>query len=377
MENNKAKNLISKYLAGTCTSEEKAIVESWYVKEAANRSDELENPDYPLIEQEIWDRLQNQVNKQAPVRSLWPRIAAAASILIFLSAGGYFLLQKPAKTTQLVQVQPIKPGSNKAILTLASGKQIILNTAGNGQLAKEQDTKIEKTADGKVIYKAGGDQSAVMVYNTISTPQGGLYTLLLSDGTKVILNAASSLKYPVHFAGNERDVELTGEAYFEVAHNKAMPFKVKTTKQTVEVLGTHFNINSYTDESSTRTTLLEGKVKVTPNINVQSLGNEIYLIPGQQAVLNGSGKLRMLEVDTDMATDWVDGKFRCKNQNLESLMRKVGRWYDVQVIYLHDDDRLKTFSGTLNREDDILKLLKNIEFTGEVRFESAPRSHLF
>ncbi|MFD0792056.1 FecR family protein [Mucilaginibacter litoreus] len=297
---------------------------------------------------------------------LWPRIAVAASVLIAVSISAYFFLR--SKKTEQVMVtkveQDIRPGGNKAYLTLGNGQRISLTDAKNGAIASQGGQTIRKTADGKVEYDDShyNHTDAEMVYNTIETPRGGQYQVVLPDGSKVWLNAASSLRYPAAFVGAERKVELIGEAYFEVAKDKLHPFKVTMAQETVEVLGTHFNINSYSDEPSLKTTLLEGSVKVS------TAAVQRVIKPGEQAVLNAAG-LKVQDADEEEVLAWKNGLFVFNDEPLESIMRKVSRWYDVDVQYSGDVDKAETFGGGLPRFSNVSKVLKQLESTRLVHFK--------
>jgi transmembrane sensor len=290
-----------------------------------------------------------QVQNKKPLK-LWPRITAAASVLLMLSIGGYFLLHKKQPSGQIAQnqIHDIAPGSNKAVLTLANGKVITLTGARNGNLAVQGYTAINKTADGKVMYNADQASPASekvaneVVYNTLTTPRGGQYHLVLADGTNVWLDAASSITYPVAFIGKDRPVETTGQVYFEVAHNAAKPFKVTANGQTVEVLGTHFNINAYPDEPAIKTTLFEGSIKLT-----SSTGHAI-LKPGQQAQIN-QGRINIVnDANMDEAIAWHKGLFEFHDADIQTVMRQLSRWYNVDISY---EGKItdRHFSGKLYR----------------------------
>ena len=266
---------------------------------------------------------------------------------------------------QRFSVNDIRPGGNRAVLTLANGKKIGLTDAKNTELAKESGISITKTADGQLIYKISEETPAENKesYNSIETPKGGQYELQLSDGTKVWLNAASSLKYPSGFGlAKERKVELTGEAYFEVASNKAVPFIVYQHNQVIEVLGTHFNINSYADEPVIRTTLLEGSIKLSQTGGARAT----ILKPGQQAVLHDR-QLKIKEVDPMESIGWKNGEFLFKDEDFHATMRKIARWYDVEIIY--DASAPQDFIGGSLRRRSISAALTLIELTGKVHFK--------
>ena len=232
---------------------------------------------------------------------------------------------------------------------------MILNNLKNGNLASQTGLKLIKQ-DSTLTYKA--DDDSKVSYNTITIPNGGQYQLILADGTKVWLNAASSLKFPTAFPGKQRTVELTGEAYFEVAKNKNQPFNVKTPTQTVQVLGTHFNINAYSNEPFVKTTLLEGSV------NVSSAGGSLLLKPGQQALLNNSGLATLKDdVDTDEAIAWRNGLFQFNDVDIKTIMRQVARWYDVDVEFKGQVPAY-TFHGKISRNLNASTVLKIFELSG-------------
>ncbi len=375
MEDKQIIELLNKYNDGTLKPEEKAILESWYVMQASNTN-------YDLSNKEI-DRNLEIIGKSLPLKNnavqitLWSRIISAAAVLIFISLGIYFYSNysdKPEREYADIDIKKeITPGGNKAILTLADGSKISLTDANKGDIAKQAGIRITKTADGQLIYEVrhleGGRTerslpAVEMTYNTIETPRGGQYQVILPDGTKVWLNAASSLKYPASFASlKERRVELNGEAYFEVAKDKNHPFIVKTDKQEVEVLGTHFNINTYADEPAVKTTLLEGSVKVSQ----LTTHNSQFLKPGQQAVLTDNG-ISVSEVNTEEVIAWKNGYFRFDDEKLGSIMRKIARWYDVDVTWQDGTLKNELFGAVTTRFANVSSLLKMMEQTGDVEF---------
>lgn len=300
-------------------------------------------------------------------------MAAAAAIFILLSIGTYFFYNKKdiqLKSVQNKPAQDILPGRNKAILTLSDGSKIILNDAKTGEIAKQAGISVMKAADGQLVYTitdAGSTaENGEVLYNTIETPRGGQYQVNLPDGSKVWLNAASSLIYPTQFKGNERKVEVSGEAYFEVTPNKLMPFLVKSRDQMIEVLGTHFNVNAYTDEPVIRTTLLEGLVSITPN---SSTGLEHKILrPGQESIL-GENRIKIQEADIESVMAWKNGDFVFKEESLASIMRKVSKWYDIEVVYQEGINEKLMFSGLVSRSRNISAILSNMELTGKVHFK--------
>lgn len=324
------------------------------------------------IEQEMWAGIQTQMqgsSKRSNYR-LW--MAAAAVLLMMLAAGLIFFKSEhlpSLKTVVAYKKQDILPGGNKAILTLPNGQRVVLTDSTINQLANQTGSTIIKAANGLLIYKANssagnsGDETEAATFNTISTPRGGQYQVILPDGTHVWLNAASSLKFPAAFKGKKRLVELTGEAYFEVAKNKQMPFMVHAENQEVEVLGTHFNINSYSDELATKTTLLEGSVKVI----VQ--GNQKVLTPGEQAQISkGTKAIKVTPVSIEEAIAWKNGYFVFNDEKLESIMHRVSRWYDVDYQFTGNQGSL-SFLGVIERSKNISSLLKVLESTGNVHFK--------
>ena len=271
--------------------------------------------------------------RHLPVFRQWWGLAAA--VLLLLACGTYFLIQDKVKQQSSKTIASIPtlnkdvlPGRQGAILTLSDGKKVLLDSLGNGIVANQNGTKII-LKNGLLVYDKEGKSTGGMVYNTMSTPKGRQYQVRLPDGTQVWLNSESSITYPTLFAGNERKVEITGEAYFEVTKNPKMPFRVKMNGQAeVEVLGTHFNINAYTNEAAIKTTLLEGSVKITNG------ADKAMLEPGQQAQLNTANKIRIVKsVDIEKIMAWKNGLFNFEGADLDEVMRQLSRWYDIDVAY--------------------------------------------
>jgi ferric-dicitrate binding protein FerR (iron transport regulator) len=296
-------------------------------------------------------------------RQNWFRLAVAAVFVIAVSLPFVWKWQgaNPVPAANSTAAQHILPGGNKAVLLLADGSAVELDSAHNGALSVQGSTQVVKLADGQLAYRGKNGVPAEMMYNTISTPRGGQYRLTLADGSQVWLNAASQLRFPVAFGSAERRVELLGEAYFEVAKSNA-PFKVLVAgKSEVEVLGTHFNINSYADEAAISTTLLEGSVRVSK----PGGGDFVTLQPGQQARVNE--KIDVLTgVDTDEMVAWKEGWFHFNRADVGAIMRQVSRWYDVDVVF-EGNARKKTFSGIVSRSNDVGEVLRIMETAG-VRF---------
>lgn len=303
----------------------------------------------------------------------WKRIAAAAVIILLgTSAFSLFFNKKQKEIAKTDQLNPYKddvaPGGNKAVLQLADGSTIILDRAANGTLTQQGNTKILKQ-DGQLAYNLLNDPSTSLrtnevLYNTITTPRGGQYQLILSDGSKVWLNAASSLRFPATFIGNERKVELTGEAYFEVAKNAAQPFRVELNNgMKVEALGTHFNVMGYDDEDMVKTTLVEGKVKISQGTNI------IMLSPNQQAKLTKADNAFLADKNADVnkAIAWKNGLFDFDDDNITDIMRQLSRWYDVDIYYSEPVTE-QHYTGSIRREVNISQVLHMLELAGGVEF---------
>jgi transmembrane sensor len=303
----------------------------------------------------------------------WRLYAACAAMIITILGTGYFWLHttgpdkeiKQGKTTAHTAAE-ILPGGDNAVLTLSDGRQIILDSSSAGGLALQGTTKVLILDKGKLAYQPYGKNEGPVLYNTVSTPNGGQYQIVLPDGTRVWLNAASSIRFPATFTG-ERNITMTGEAYFEVAHDKNHPFKVSANNLLVEVLGTHFNMNAYSNETATKTTLLEGKVKVRQwsMVNGQlKTGNEALLKPGEQAALAGPHSPFTIDhsPNLEQVMAWKNGLFNLSGADLKDFLRQVERWYNITVQY-ESPVPLIEFQGKLNRAvplSDIIDYLKNL-----------------
>lgn len=304
----------------------------------------------------------NSNKKRKPIK-LWLRISAAAAA-IFIIVGIGLVLQKENHNVKNIFHNDIPAGINSATLTLDNGKKIILSNANSGQLASEAGILISKSADGEVIYSIKNQtESAANKSNTLSTVNGQTYRLQLPDQSKVWLNAASSIKFPASFAGlKNRKVKLTGEAYFEISKDKEHPFIVETTQQEVQVLGTHFNINSYEDKQNTSTTLLEGSVKITNEHKIQQL-----LKPGETALVNNSENIIVSPADTKSTLAWKNGDFRFNEERIDEIMLKISRWYDIEVTYQGAVSKEK-FSGKISRNKNISEVLNMLSYSNAVKF---------
>ncbi len=299
-------------------------------------------------------------------RNLLLRRFAAAAIMVGIIIGSVFYFNndgsavKPGDTA--MGMREVLPGGNRAMLTLSDGSRIDLGLAENGMLAIQGTAEVLKREDGQLNYKHDGQLMTSMVYNTLQTPRGGQYQITLSDGSKVWLNAASSMRYPVTFAKDDRRVEISGEAYFEIAKDPSRPFVVRINQMEVQVLGTSFNINGYQDEASIRTTLLEG------NIRIHAPGEVKQITPGQQAIyLTGEKLMITNDVNLDETVAWKDGHFQFDNSEIQSVMRQLSRWYDMDVRY--QGQVKKHFIGGISRHVNLSKVLSMLEQTGEVSFE--------
>jgi len=321
-----------------------------------------------IVKGELWTRIQG-ARKPAKTHTLWPRIAAAASIVLAISFGGYFLFHTKQEVSYFKN--DIAPGHNQATLTLANGQKIILTKGMSGKLAQQGNTVVGVNGQNTITYTAGvADANAPVAYNTLSTAIGeqSPYPLVLADGTKVWLDAESSISFPVAFNGKDRVVKVSGEAYFEVAHDDAHPFKVTVKDQTVEDIGTHFNISSYDDEKAITTTLIEGAVKVSvPDSGLPAEKTGVLLKPGQQAVLkNNSFNVSTADVEESIA--WKNGYFRFNNENIQSVMLKLSRWYNIDVKYEGTVTEEK-FYATSFRYRNISEVLTMLQKTQGVHFK--------
>jgi transmembrane sensor len=378
MNKAEAEVLLEKYLQGRATTEEAALIERWYEKESGQQlltgADDFEH-----LRSEIWLSVRSQaglpVQKRKQRFRLNYRYAAAALLLITLSFGLIVYVQQynpfgsDLKITRLTG-KDLPPGKHVATMTLANGKTIALSSTKNGvvinatSLTYNDGTSLPFSSDN--FENADRHEKSI----EISTPKGGQYQVVLQDGTRVWLNAASAIKFPLTFKGAvARKIELNGEAYFEVAKDKARPFTVQTGQQRLEVLGTHFNVNAYKDERKTKTTLLEGSVRISLiDYAATESGAETFAIlkPGQQAVV-ADKSVSVLPADTEEAVAWKNGYFKFHSEPLSSIMRKLSRWYDVEIVYENKigKDRI---GGTISRSKSITDVLEMLESTKLVKF---------
>lgn len=386
MEKDQLIALADKFLQGVATPEEKALLHAWY----DSWEDEAEeiSTEVATLKDEVRKKMLHQIqgtlfDEPVPVIQTSGKrkryLAAAASVTLLLAVSIIYLISSynSNSLTSVPQVPvdstaALAPGGDRAILTLADGSTIILDSAANGSLTQQGGVEVIKKQDGQLVYNV--DEASLVPqevqYNTISTPRGGQYKLTLPDGTKVWLNAETSLKYPTIFNDEERKVELTGEAYFEVttavSNDKKIPFLVHTGNTEVKVLGTHFNINAYADEHEVKTTLVEGKV------HVYSIKNRAYnlpLSPGQQASWQDEkADMKLLpDADLEQVLAWKNGYFKFQSTDLSTIMRQVARWYDVEIVYEGAVEK-ETFSGDIPREEYASEVFKLLELTKTVKF---------
>ncbi|WP_316794480.1 FecR family protein [Pedobacter frigoris] len=375
----KQEELLEKYKNGLCTPQEEALVEHWYNTQSALTKDMLPEPSYVSSRDEIREAIslkieENKRQGEKPIRIIRIKSLLVAASLFLLTVVGvyYFVYSTSADKEQyaLKNKPDIKPGRNKAYLTLSNGKRIELSDSTIGTLAMQSGVQITKTADGQLIYKVTGEDAADSDKpNLLEAPKGGQYQIVLIDGTKVWLNSSSVLKYPARFSGSERKVELIGEAYFEVAKNKKQPFRIISGDQEIEVLGTHFNVNAYTDEENIKTTLIEGSVKV-----YQTANKEIAKIlkPGQQSVLQ-LGTFDINNVDTEEAVAWKNGYFIFENDDINLIMRKLARWYDIEVVNKGANNNKTKIMGAIARNTNLSEVLQLFEETGKFKFKMEGR----
>ena len=385
MHTDRINYLLQQYLDNSLTPDEK---EEWGRILQDDRTGQIrqaletrifQEQDLPAYQEADWDPLFEKIRTRArPVRQMrqmrknWLMAAAA---LVLLSIAAWLITESRRGSQQLAASTPTKqtppqdiiPGSNKATLTLADNTSISLDDAKDGVLGQQGNTQLIKHKDGQLSYQTAANYkqraASEPVYNLLTTPRGGQYQLVLPDGSKVWLNAASRLKYPTSFSGKERVVELQGEAYFEIVHNPSMPFKVSLSSAKgampahVEVLGTHFNIKAYPDEPATHTTLLEGSVKVHKG-NAASL-----LRPGQQARWNDNTDISVTTADIEEVIAWKNGLFKFDEATIGDVMRQLARWYDVEVVYINGIPR-DLFQGEIYRNVNVSKVLKVLEASG-------------
>lgn len=363
--------LLRKYRKGKASKQEVDFLMAYYqlfesqedifFQMEAEEKDTLGSDIKVKVDELIRHKEKKRVLKQKPLWYRLPIVAllAAVFICVILFAYWRYVLEKNDKIQLLkADSEIIRPGKDEAVLTLADGTQLVLNDEMSGIISRQSGAMVEKTPNGELIYHMKADGK--VVENTIETPRGGQYRLILSDGTKVWLNAASSIRFPTVFAGNTRQVEISGEVYFEVKRDSSRPFKVLSENQMIEVLGTNFNVNTYKDETSNKTTLLEGKIRITkldrekrPMANISKV-----LHPGQQALLSPVNNHIVVESSpNEDAVAWKEGYFKFNRDDLQTIMRQVARWYDVEVEYQGELSK-DQFVGEIKRGENIEEVLR-------------------
>lgn len=377
--------LLQKYRLGTATEEERELIKFYYdLFEAEPETLSPEEADRlkEQLRQAAWAKIRDEeLKKNGRLKRLFSGpVRVAAAVIALLATGllvyflgnqkrghgqeGYSLLHHAKQSG----VEDIRPGGNKAVLTLANGQKLVLDNTNPGTLIRQGMVDVQRRDTGELVYNVSGISHSVdgpnLSYNTITTPMGGKFKIALSDGTKVWLNAGSSLRYPVAFAGKQRQVWLNGEAYFEVAKQAGKTFLVEAGTVEVQVLGTHFNVNAYGDETPVRTTLTEGAVKMS------AAGESRILKPGEEGSINKqNGGMKVASADVDMALAWTRDLFLFDNTNIKGIMRDVSRWYDVDVIYETKNLENKNFSGVMSRYEEVDSLLQRLELTGVIHFK--------
>ena len=390
LEYEKITLLITREISGEISEEELQELGEWRRKEDANNSLYLklknsQNFKSWIVEREEvrieagWSKVYSDIKKRSRTIILRTisRIAAILILPLFIGGVAYFYFDSQIEKNKINQQQyaQIKPGSSKATLTLCDGRDVFLDSINMLSLTEIDGTEIEKI-QGEISYRKSEELSIKKpVYNIINVPVGGEYRLTLSDGTKVYLNSMTSLKYPVQFGPGKREVELVGEAYFEVVKNAAKPFVVNTNEMKVEVLGTSFNVNAYEDSKNTVTTLVEGRVKLSHSLN---LAEEQILNPNEQGVMdNLSGKIVLSNVDVSNYISWKDGQLVFYDMPLEEIMTQLTRWYSAKVFYMNPEVKSMRFSGSLDKYDEIEKFIDIIEATQNVNVRINNNTILF
>lgn len=378
-QHDRLRQLAEKWRTGTITDEELAEFSDWLntIEENPVTIDGMTATSEEQLRNRIFENISSHRtgSKKYQITKRVLNWTMAACLVAIFAGGVYVFSQKDTSSFPGHKVQdklaptvekPVVPGGNKALLILADGKEITLDSANTGKIAEDEDARIFKLRDGQLACATAVSGQKTSGYNVLSTPRGGQYSITLADGTKVWLNSASSLKWPSAFHGSERVVELTGEGYFEVASKQAMPFKVLVNKSEVTVIGTHFNIMAYADEPQMRTTLLEGSV------SVKREKKPVFLLPGQQAQVALNGNIRLVrDVDTEQVIAWKNGVFNFTGSDIETTMRQIARWYDVEVKY--ERHIPEHFNGSIPRNASIEKILTMLSHTGVGSFQLRSR----
>ncbi len=357
--------LIHKYLREEISEDELQQLNNWQQQSAGNRRifQQLTNDEYLLQAvtdgykidsdetalQKINAQIDADLQPKGAVRPIWLRLSVAAAILVVLATSAVYILRRNQQGPAITHsTQNIVPGSNKASLTLADGRSIVLDSATIGELAKQGSTQV-LNKNGQLVYTPVTDKGEI-IWNTLSTAKGQTYPLLLSDGSRITLNSESSIRFPVSFTGNVREVEVTGEVFFEVAHDADKPFIVTAGDMHLQVLGTTFNVNAYTDEAAIKATLVEGSIQVNKGIQKK------IIRPGQQAQVLPND-IKVSEVNIDKITAWKQGFFRFKEDKLSEAMKNIARWYNVEVVFEGNAADVDV-SGDIPRTANISELIR-------------------
>lgn len=378
-QNKEFNELMAQFISGEISSEDKVTLLSMLDNpQYSGELDRIFRENYdsveiPSVDSETTEKFIRELREKMKVSSnekiashwsifSWRKLVVAASVLLAIGLGGVLLFPSDVPTSKVVVLRKScdkEPARMGAILTLSNGSKIVLDSVENGLLANQNNTVISKN-NGVVVYTEGSN--AQMVYNTMTTPRGRQYNLELSDGTRVWLNASSSITFPTSFGEKDRNVDITGEVYFEVTKDKTRPFKVSVNGSIINVLGTHFNVNAYYDEASVNTTLLEGSVLITKK------EKKALLKPGQQAKVQESGGILVNEnANLNEVMGWKNGVFYFENASIQTVLRQLSRWYDVDVVY-EKGVPARTFEGEIQRNLQLSQVLKILE-KNEVHFK--------
>lgn len=363
--------LIDKFEKGILTEEEMAALNEWYeIMGSGDGEFKAYESTIEQFKERLYRNITNELSltkepQQSKLR--WRHLTVAASILVVCSIAFYFF-QYQETGSGVVRTVPqdeisAMPGGYKAILTLADGKKIRLTSGNAGEVSNARGIVVTKSAKGQLVYRVTGEQESSNGMNTIETPAGGQYEIILPDRSSVTLNALSSLTFPERFSSNERKVVLVGEGYFKVSKNRSKPFKVSANGQEVEVLGTQFNLNSYRDEPNVVTTLEEGSVRVSTK------GGSSVIAPGQQAVTNNSGSTTIKKANMSESLAWRNGEMIFEDADLQTIMRQVSRWYNVKVSY-EGNININRITGSIGRDANLKTLIRILKGNGiKIRME--------
>ena len=382
MDQNYIAELFNRFFSNTITAEEKVILANW-VKDKSNKAA------FETMLQHSWENFElnrslteekagallsailekdkiheSPRTKIVPMRSrIRVRSVAAAILILFAAGAAYFLWQQGTQQTEMVAVSDVAPPlSSDAVLTLANGEKIVLDSAANGHLIDQGNTNIVKLADGQIVYGSSGAMAETL-FNTLTVPVGSrIASITLSDGSTVWLNAGSSITYPVAFSGGERKVNITGEIFFDIAHDATKPFIVTKGAQQIKVLGTQFNVNAYDDESAMKVTLLKGSVQIA------APSGGVILTPGQMASIHGNEPMRVLNnADVEQVIAWKKGVFDFNGADIKTVMRELSRWYGLEVHY--NGEIADRFHIETSREMNLSNMLRILQTTGSVSFK--------